>query len=74
LPIQKRAGKGLSVYKVGPTTGDVVCGALVSDEDNILVAGMTNNICVSATEIPSMNRGAIGNQILKGIVKSVSKI
>jgi DNA gyrase subunit A len=74
LPIQKRAGKGLSVYKVGPTTGDVVCGALISDEDNILIAGMVNNICISATEIPLMNRGTIGNQVLKGIIKSVSKI
>ena len=66
LPVQKRAGKGLICYKPTVSTGDLTCAALVSNEDNILICGDNNNLCISATEIPELNRGSIGNQIIKG--------
>ena len=45
------------------------------DEDNLLVCGNTNSICVSATEIPLLSRLSTGNQILKGSkITSVSKV
>jgi DNA gyrase subunit A len=75
LPIQKRAGKGLVCYKTSDVTGDVVAGALISDEDNVLVVGTPSSICVSAKDIPALGRGSIGNQIIKGSkIHSVSKV
>ena len=75
LPMQKRAGKGLICYKPTNSTGFVADGALVSDEDNILIIGDKSSICVSATEIPELSRASIGNQIIKNNkVKSISKV
>ena len=75
LPVQKRAGKGLICYKPTVSTGDLTCAALVSNEDNILICGDNNNLCISATEIPELNRGSVGNQIIKGSkVINVSKV
>ena len=67
---QKRAGKGLIVYK-----DTVSAAALVSDEDSILIVGDKNSVCISATEIPAMGRGSLGNQMIKGSkIKSVTKV
>lgn len=75
LPIQGRSGKGVGIYKPTPSTGDVMGAAIVKDEDNILVVGKPNSICVSATEIPLVGRTAQGNIVLKGSkVQSVVKI
>lgn len=75
LVTQRRAGKGVICYKTSKNTGNIKAAALVSDEDNILVYGNTNSICISATEIPQLGRTSIGNQILKGCkVVSVSKV
>jgi DNA gyrase subunit A len=72
---QKRGGKGVCCYKTSDNTGKVVCAAMVSDEDNLLVVGKTKSICVSAKELPALGRASIGNQILKdNNVISVSKI
>ena len=46
LPMQKRAGKGLICYKPTNSTGFVADGALISDEDNILIFGDKSSICV----------------------------
>lgn len=70
FPCQGRGGKGL---KVG--NGDIAGAALISDEDNILIAGATSSICVSAKDIPELNRTALGNIMIKGTeIKSVVKI
>ena len=45
LVIQKRAGKGLIVYKPTEASGKVACGALVSDEDSVLICGKSRGIC-----------------------------
>lgn len=67
---QNRAGKGLIVYK-----DDVVAGALIQDEDMILLAGPTSSICIKGSDIPIASRAAMGNTILKGgHVSSVSKV
>ena len=70
FPVQGRGGKGL---KVG--TGDVIGAALVSDEDNILIVGAPNSICVRASDIPLLTRTSLGNVMIKNsIVKGVIKL
>ena len=72
---QKRSGKGIACYKTSEATGDVIAAALISDEDNLLVCGLPNSICISATEIPLLGRTSIGNQVMKGSkILSVSKV
>ena len=75
LPVQGRAGKGLIVYKPSATAGNLIGAALVSDEDHILITGLVNSICISATDIPLLSRASIGNQLIKGnSATSVSKV
>ena len=75
LPLQKRAGKGLMCYKPNATSGEVTAAALISNEDNLLICGNTNSICISAAEVPLLSRASLGNQILKnGKIVSVSKV
>ena len=75
LPVQGRAGKGLIVYKPSATAGTLIGAALVSDEDHILITGLVNSICISATDIPLLSRASIGNQLIKGnSATSVSKV
>ena len=75
LTLQNRGGKGVICHKVTKSAGAVASAALISDEDTLLVYGDTNSICVSANDIPKLNRTSIGNQILKGSkIISVSKI
>lgn len=75
LPVQKRAGKGLICYKPTDNTGNVTAGALLSDEDSILLIGDKSSICIAATEVPVLSRVSIGNQLIKnGTIYSVSKV
>ena len=75
LPLQKRAGKGLACYKPTNSTGSIVATGLVSDEDNLLICGNKNSLCISATEIPLLGRVSIGNQLIKNNkVLSMSKV
>lgn len=75
LPLQKRGGKGLICHKVSDATGYISAGALISDEDNLLICGDTNSVCISATDVPTMGRAAAGNQMIKNNhIVSVSKI
>ena len=69
-PIQGRGGKGLKC------SGDELVGAaLISDEDNILLVGVPNSICVSSKEVPSLGRISLGNVMIKNsIVKKIVKI
>ena len=70
FPVQGRAGKGIKC------SGDCIIGAtLISDEDNILVGGVPNSICVSAKDIPALGRISVGNAIIKNsIMKKVVKL
>lgn len=61
FPIQGRAGKGVYVYK-----GAIIKGAEpVATEDNLLIIGKPNSICVSSTELPILSRVSLGNQMIK---------
>lgn len=74
FPVQGRAGKGVVIYKVTPSTGDVIGAAIVDKEDNVLLVGKTS-ICISASEIPSLGRPATGNIMIKsGSLTSIVKI
>lgn len=67
---QKRGGKGLVCHKE-----KVASAALVSDEDSLLIIGDRNSVCISATEIPKVNRTSVGNQMIKNSnIKSVTKV
>ena len=75
LILQKRAGKGLIVYKPTDVSGKVCAGALISDEDSILIVGAASSICISAQDVPLLSRGSLGNQLIKGTsITSVSKV
>lgn len=72
---QSRGGKGLICYKPTAVTGDVAAAALVEDNDNILILGDKSSIYISASEIPSLSRASIGNQVIKdNKILSVSKV
>lgn len=74
LPLQKRAGKGLMIYKPTTTSGKVVCGTLIEDSDMILLIGPTSSICISAKDVPLLSRPSLGNIMLKGNISSVTKV
>lgn len=68
LSLQARGGKGIKI-------GDVAAVALISNEDNLLICGAKNSICISAKDIPILGRTAQGSQVIKGDrIISVSKI
>lgn len=71
LSPQGRAGKGVYIYK-----GANIAGAeLVDDEDNLLVIGNPNSICISVSDLPILSRIGIGNQVIKNAtVQSIVKI
>lgn len=73
-PIQGRAGKGVMNYSVTPVTGKVIAAALITNDNNILLTGIPNSICVTASDIPLINRGGTGNLMIKSSnVKSIAK-
>ena len=70
FPIQGRGGKGLKC-----SAKEIIGAELVSDNDNILLVGVPNSICISAKDIPELGRVALGNATIKNsIVKKVVKI
>ena len=73
FPLQGKNGKGVIIYKATPGTGPIVGAAMISDEDNILLAGK-NSICIAAQDVPMFGRSATGNILIKGEVKSIIKL
>ena len=74
LPPQKRGGRGLMCAKLEDNEY-IASATLVSDEDIVLITGDKNSICISAKEIPLLNRGAIGNIMIKSNkIQNVSKV
>ena len=66
--IQGRGGKGLK-------TGCKIAGAeLVTEEDNLLLIGKPNSICISATELVIQGRNTIGTKLAKNNIDKVVKI
>lgn len=71
FPVQGRGGKGLRCT----SNTDIIGAALISNEDNLLLCGIPNSICISATDIPALGRASLGNVMIKNsIVKKVVKI
>ena len=70
FPIQTRGGKGTIASKE-----EVAGAAMVSDEDNILLVGNNGSICISATDVPLLNKSSNGNILIKNSrVISITKI
>lgn len=70
LTAQSRGGKGVILHKEG-----LAGVSLVNDSDNLLICGNKSSICISAKDVPMLNRGAQGNIIIKANnIQSVSKI
>ena len=66
FPSQGRSGKGIIAYKEDNTIGNLVGAAMVSDEDNLLLIGRPNSICISSNDIPKLSRISVGNIMIKG--------
>lgn len=74
-PVQGRGGKGVLTYKSNDNAGGIIGAALVTKDDNILLCGKPNSICVSAADIPTLGRAAVGNQMIKSSkISSIVKI
>jgi DNA gyrase subunit A len=75
ITIQKRSGKGIICHKPSIANGYVTSAQLIDNEDNVLLIGDKTSVCLSAKEIPMLNRLATGNIVLKGNnILSVSKV
>lgn len=74
FPSQARAGKGVYVYKTNDKNDCIAGAAIVNETNNILIIGNPNNICISASELPTLGRTSLGNIIIKNEVKSIVKI
>ena len=72
LVSQRRGGKGIICFR---SLNDTIAAAtLINDEDNILILGKSKSICISAKEVPTLGRTAVGNIILKDKIQSASKV
>lgn len=73
FPLQGRVGRGVCAYKSDNILGELVGGAMVCDNDNVLLIGKPNSICISATDVPALSRTGQGNIMIKNsnIVKAV---
>ena len=75
VPLQKRAGKGVYIYKPTRETGEIIDGSLVNDTDNLFICGDKKNICISAKDIVCAGRTAIGASTIKNEkIKKITKI
>ena len=65
LPIQKRAGKGVAIYKPTNISGNIIGATMLEDNDNVLLIGKPNSICISSKDVPVLGRNSIGNIMIK---------
>ena len=70
--IQNRAGKGVSIYKNSITSDNLVGATIISNDDNILLIGKPNSICISSNDIPLLTKAGMGNIMIKN--SKISKI
>lgn len=70
--IQNRAGKGVIIYKNSTVSDDIVGATIVTDEDNILLIGKPNSICISSKDIPLLTKVGMGNIMIKN--STINKI
>lgn len=75
FPYQNRAGKGVIAYKASSLTGDLIGAAMIDKDDNILLFGTPNSICISSIDIPELGRTTMGNIVMKNsIINSIAKL
>ena len=74
FPLQGRGGKGVFCYKPTDSTGLVVGAEMIDKDDNILLVGRPNSICISAQDIPLLTRLSIGNIMIKNHIISTVKL
>ena len=68
--VQGRNGKGNTTAQ-----SEVAGAAMVDEEDNVLIIGKPNNLCISVKDIPVVTRTAMGNKMIKvGNISSICKI
>lgn len=73
FPLQGRGGKGTICYKLNQGVS-IAGSAMLSDEDNILISGSKTSICISAKDVSSQGKAALGTIIIKdNLVKSITK-
>lgn len=70
--IQNRAGKGVIIYKNSTVSDDIVGATVITDEDNILLIGKPNSICISSKDIPLLTKVGMGNIMIKN--STINKI
>lgn len=70
VPFQLRGGKGVAV-----SSTFIAGAAMIDNNDDVLLVGLPNSICVSATDIPLMARTSLGNSMIKNSkITSVVKL
>lgn len=68
---QKRGGKGVKIS----SNKNVAGAAMLSDEDEVLLIGKSNSICIKSKDIPMRKKSSDGVALLKnGNLVSVTKI
>jgi DNA gyrase subunit A len=73
FPLQGRGGKGTICYKLNPGVS-IAGAAMLSDEDNILISGSKTSICISAKDVSTQGKAALGTIVIKdNLVKSITK-
>lgn len=71
--IQKRGGKGLKTYEVKERTGNLVCGRIVSESDEIMITSIFGTIIrLGVGDISKLGRSTQGVRLMK--ISSEDKI
>lgn len=60
IPLQSRGGKGVLVY-----SENTIGAAMIDDNDQIVLIGSPNSICIAATDIPLVSKTSYGNIMIK---------
>ena len=75
FPLQNRGGRGVMLHKGTDDIGDIVGAAALSDEDNVLLCGKPNSICISSADIPFLTRTSAGNiMVQNSIINHIVKL
>lgn len=75
FPYQTRGGKGLILYKIDESIGNLIGATMIDDDDSIALIGKPNSICISSKDIPLLSRTGIGSIMIKNsIIESAVKL
>ena len=63
------------LHKGTDDIGDIVGAAALSNEDNVLLCGKPNSICISSDDIPFLTRTSAGNiMVQNSIINHIVKL